>query len=78
MSQDRHCPLTEKRPNFFKDGVIMDDIIISTHDINNFIFDQLIKSGHAPEPGDLEILTNITFEYLIHIGIINEEDVEPY
>jgi hypothetical protein len=50
--------------------------MIRTTDVEDFFFKHLVKAGLAPSSGDLEIISDIVFEFLIDIGIINADNVE--
>lgn len=45
-------------------------MIIDTEEIKDFMFENLIQAGLAPLEEDLEIIADIVFDYLIHIGVI--------
>lgn len=53
-----------------------EDFVIYESDIQDFFFHKLIAAGLAPEQGDIEVISNIVFEYLIEIGILDGTRVE--
>ena len=53
-----------------------EDFVIYESDIQDFFFHKLIEAGLAPEQGDLEVISNIVFEYLIDIGVLDNVRVE--
>jgi hypothetical protein len=52
--------------------------MIYESDIQDFFFHKLIAAGLAPEQGDLQVISDIVFEYLIEIGVIDSTIVEDY
>lgn len=51
------------------------EVIIDTEEIADFFYHELLKRGHVPTNEEiLEDLADITFEYLIHKKIIDEEE----
>lgn len=53
-----------------------EDNMIYESDIQDFFFHKLIAAGLAPEQGDLEVISNIVFDYLIELGVIDGVLVE--
>ncbi|WP_374187477.1 YozD family protein [Priestia aryabhattai] len=52
------------------------EVVIDTDKIKEFFHSELIKRGLVPGDEELDEVADITFEYLIHIGIIDEEEEE--
>lgn len=50
-------------------------MFIYEKDIKDFFFNKLIEAGLAPESGDLQIISDIVFDYLVNIGVLNEESI---
>lgn len=50
----------------------MHEQYISDEDIQNHIHMQLVKRGYAPAESELIALTDIFFDYLAELGIIQE------
>lgn len=50
------------------------EIIIDTEDMKNFLFTQLVNAGLAPQDSDLDIITDILFDYLCSIGVMEETE----
>jgi hypothetical protein len=49
-------------------------VIIDTENIKEFFYQELIQRGYAPTEEEAEEMADITFDYLLEIGVI-EEDV---
>lgn len=53
------------------------ELEIDTEKIAKFFYDQLIQRGYAPTEDEVEELADITFDYLLSLGIAIElEDEE--
>lgn len=52
------------------------EVIIDTEEIADFFYNELLKRGHIPTEEILEDLADITFEFFIHKGIVDEEETE--
>jgi hypothetical protein len=49
------------------------DVTIDTEEIAQFFFDELTKRGFIPNEDELGEIADITFEYLVHKNIVEEE-----
>jgi hypothetical protein len=49
-------------------------IMIDTEKIKEFFYQELIQRGYVPTEEETEEMADITFDYLLEIGVI-EEDV---
>jgi len=48
------------------------DVIIDTEEIEEFLFNELIKRGFAPGKKEVEEIADIVFDYLISIDVIED------
>ncbi len=48
------------------------DVIIDTEEIEEFLFNELIKRGFAPWKKEVEEIADIVFDYLISIDVIED------
>lgn len=44
-------------------------------DIQDFFFYRLIEAGLAPSTGDLKVISEIAFDFLIEIGVLNPDNI---
>ncbi|MDA6141279.1 YozD family protein [Escherichia coli] len=49
-------------------------VVVDTDKIKDLFHSELIKRGLVPGDEELDEVADITFEYLIHIGIIDEDE----
>jgi hypothetical protein len=52
------------------------EITIDTEELSEYFMEKLIQKGYVPDEDILDALANITFDFLIDKGIINEEEIE--
>lgn len=50
----------------------MDERIISIEEISDYLFEKLVRAGLAPQPGDLDIISDIFMDFLFEVGILIE------
>ncbi|MGD6815889.1 YozD family protein [Metabacillus sp. 84] len=48
------------------------EVVIDTEEISEFFFLELMRRGYIPEPGELDVLADIMFDYLLAKCIIDE------
>jgi hypothetical protein len=53
--------------------VIAMEFIIDTEVIADYFYNKLIRQGYAPTEEEVEVLADIAFDYLLEIGMIEEE-----
>lgn len=46
---------------------------INTDDIQHFLFKSLIERGLIPTEEELDTLSDVVFDYLVELGLIEEE-----
>lgn len=51
-------------------------IEIYESEIATYLFNQLIRLGYVPEEAEVDDLAMIFFDYLIEIGVMDEEEIE--
>jgi hypothetical protein len=51
-------------------------IEIYESEIADYLFNQLIRLGYIPEEAEVDDLAMIFFDYLVHIGVIDADDIE--
>lgn len=51
-------------------------IEIYESEIADYLFNQLIRLGYVPEEAEVDDLAMIFFDYLIEIGVMDEEEIE--
>ncbi|MFY4776866.1 YozD family protein [Metabacillus sp. RGM 3146] len=49
------------------------EVVIDTEEIAEYFYNQLIKRGYIPKEAELELIADITFDYLLEKCIIDEE-----
>jgi len=49
------------------------EITVGTEEIEGYLYGKLIKKGYVPTDKEIEILSNIFFDYLVEKKIIEEE-----
>ncbi|WP_102349765.1 YozD family protein [Bacillus sp. Marseille-P3661] len=52
----------------------MKNIVIDSDEIANFFYERLIDSGYIPTEEETLVIADITFDYLLSIGLIEELD----
>jgi len=50
------------------------EVVIDTEEIAEYFYLRLVEHGLAVKESDLEILADITFDYFIEKGIVEEQD----
>jgi hypothetical protein len=50
-------------------------IEIYESDIEDYLFNQLIRLGYVPEEAEIEDLAMLMFDYLVQIGAIDEDEI---
>lgn len=54
----------------------MENVYISTSEIEKFLYMNLMKEGYVPSDQEIEDLADMFFDFLIQKGIIADVDVE--
>jgi hypothetical protein len=49
------------------------EIVVDTDEMNEFLFTNLLKRGLVPSEREVEIVSDIVFDFLIHKNVIDEE-----
>ncbi|MEK4666533.1 YozD family protein [Niallia sp. FSL R7-0271] len=52
------------------------EIIVDTKEVEDYFYKELIKRGFIPEKKEIEEIADIVFDYLLSIGVLEEEDDE--
>ena len=52
------------------------EVIVDTKEIEDYFYKELIKRGFIPEKKEVEEIADIVFDYLLSIGVLEEEDDE--
>lgn len=50
-------------------------LIIYENDIKNYFFKKLLEAGVVSDSADLQVISNIVFDYLIDIGILHPDNI---
>jgi hypothetical protein len=57
----------------------MEEILfVDEEQIGNFFYNELISRGYAPGEAEIEDLSEIAFDLLVELGIVQEESIEYY
>lgn len=48
------------------------NVVIDSDEIYEFMFNALVERGMVPKEEDVEVITDIVFDFFIHKGIIEE------
>lgn len=52
------------------------EIIVDTELIAQFFYGQLLKLGYTPTENEVDDIAEITFDYLVELGIVEEEELD--
>jgi hypothetical protein len=50
------------------------EIVIDTVEMGDYIFEKLITQGYIPKDKEINAITDIVFDYLLHKSIVEEVD----
>lgn len=48
------------------------NVVIDSDEIYEFMFNALVERGMVPKEEDVEVITDIVFDFFVHKGIIEE------